>query len=390
MRIKREDLQYVLRRVAPMVKGRTTNPILGCVKIWALNGGFHAMASDGNVFAEASCNCNGELETVCIAPKPLVALSDYGPDGFYASVKERLLQVECGSNSSLSTINAEEFPPWPTDTKSLGVNPTDLPDAIEAVAWAADPNPRSYAETVKRVVWVDMNTKEHALVAMALDGRRLGFVNKSAVVPNARLIFYAEHAGILVEALREDNSSISISESWVMAGGVDFKCAIQQLGPFEMPVPRFKEMHKASELAGTIPREATLTELATMQSLATYEEKVYAKGELSDAGFKLDFVGKTNEFHSVVSASSTPHETHSKSSEGRDTAMRNPNASAGAEQRSERQAQSPSTFSFDAALLHDVLKHTPGQNIPCRIGGGNAFFEGEGALTALALVHNPQ
>lgn len=389
MKIKREDLQGVLRRVAPMVKGRTTMPILSCVKVWSLNGGLHATAMDGNVFVEASCNCQGELEPMCVAPNPLLALSGYGPDTLDLSIEKGRLNVKCASMASLSVQDATQFPPWPTEgIKPLGVNTADLANAIDSVSWAADASPRSYAQLNKRTVWIDMTTKEHTLIAMAMDGRRLGFVSNSAIVPNARLIFLAEHASLLIEALRESGSSLSTNESWLVAGGSNFCCAINQVDPFEAPLEQLKTMHKEAAYVGSIPRQATLTELSTMQSLATYEEKVYAKGELSDNGLKLDFVGKTNEFHSVVTtdAASKQHESQC----GKDEVGPEPNVHAGAKAKNQKlKAPNPTCFSFDAALLHDVLKHTPGENIPCKIGDRNAFFEGDGVLTALALVRDP-
>lgn len=390
MKIQREDLQVVLRRVSPMVKGRTTMPILSCVKLWSLNGGFHATAMDGNVFVEASCGCQGEMEPICVAPNPLLALSGYGPDTLDLSIEKGRLNVKCSSMASLSVQDATQFPPWPTEgIKPLGVNTGDLANAIDSVSWAADASPRSYAQLNKRTVWIDMNTKEHTLLAMAMDGKRLGFVRKSAVVPNARLIFLAEHASLLVEALREAGSSVSTNESWLVAGGANFCCAVTQVDPFEAPLEQLKTMHKEAGYVGSIPRESTLTELSTMQSLATYEEKVYAKGELSDSGFKLDFVGKTNEFHSVVAVDAVSKQPETQ--RGKDEVDRKPDDRAGAKAKNQKlKAPNPTCFSFDAALLHAVLKHTPGENIPCKIGDRNAFFEADGVLTALALIHDPQ
>lgn len=379
MKVNRQDLLSVIRRVAPFAKTRTTQPILSMVKIEALNGRLHATASDGQAFVESICECDGNEMPYCVSPGPLLALSAYGPDTLDLSVDKNRLKVKCGAMASLSTLDAKEFPAWPEDTKALGVNPCDLAEAISSVAWAANPSARSYAETMKRVVWIDMNTKEHFMVAMAYDGRRFAMVNKSAVVPNARLIFYTENADILVEALRVDKSSISTNASWIVAGGECLRVAINQVEPFEMPIKNINKLHNEAQYAGTIPRESTLTELTTMQAMATYEEMVYAKGELSDGGFKLDFVGKTNEFHSVVSGS--PREPNAKSG------PTDSNARAGAKAKSQNlTAPNPAWFSFDAALLHDVLKHTPGENIACRINDRNAFFEGEGVLTALALV----
>ncbi len=235
MKVQREHLRSVMKRVAPMVKNRTTLPVLSCVLISGKEGRFSATATDLDSFVEASCDCEGSLEAMCVAPGPLLALSEFGPDTMDLSVSETRLKVVCGATSRLSTLSWGEFPMWPNDgLKDLGVNPHDLADAIESVAWAADP--KSLVSIKHQSVWVHLVTKHKKLVACAVDGRKLAYFSKAAVVPDCDLMFLAIHASLICEALRGTNAALKVSPNWVNATNDHFRSAVKQVDGKFLPV----------------------------------------------------------------------------------------------------------------------------------------------------------
>lgn len=385
MKINREDFARAVGRVASLVKTRTTMPIMGTVKLRAQNGCLRIVACNGESFVESSPICKGDLDPCCVAPGPLLALSGYGPETIELTLEKERLRVVSASNSSLSVMTADEFPKWPEDDlKELGVNAADFAWCILAVAWAASNKPDRGIE--KQTVWIGMDTKKHSLEAGCMDGRRVGYVKKWAIVPNAEIYLMAENAKLVCEALAENGPGIKYNDNWLVVRGEMFACAIQQVPKFSFPSRLLMDAKSKADASGTIPREATMQALQSMQSVANGEPYVYGNATLLPEGFKLDFVGRNNEFHSCLGTEVAA--THSKAlqTSGETT----PNvAGAKSDNAQSSHAQSPRAVSLDASLLHNVLKNTPGETVKYACGERAIFFENGDLLTGLALVTPP-
>lgn len=382
MKVNRQDFLRVIQKVAPLIKSRNTIPILSTVRLEGLNGRFHAMASDCDSFMEAICLCEGNLMPCCVSAGPLLALSGYGPDVIGLNLDQNRLEVASGSVARLSVLDSVEYPKPPSENlKELGINTLDLVAVIRAVAWAADHNPRSMAGISQRAVFVQMDTKKHEMMAVALDGKRLGLIRKTLVVPNCKLMFMAEHAETLCDVLSGEGSAIKSSDDWIVATNNTGLCAIKRTIEFKPPIERMKEIMDSATVGGDISKEGTLSALVAMQSVANGDPFVYADGRFLSNGFAIDYRGTTNEFHSVIPAvpKANPNPRPSDTDQS-------PNV-AGAEQEVGPSAKIPD-FRFDAALLHNVLKHTPADTIKCTIASGNAFFHAGDVITALALIRN--
>src|SRR5579863_3335059 len=350
MKINREEFAGVIQRVAGQIKTRSTIPILSCVRIQAINGGFKAQASDLDTFIEASCCCDGELEACCVAPGPLLALSSYGPDTMELSMNETRLKVVSGAMATLSVASAEEFPPWPDGGKDLVVNASDLADGINAVKWAADP--RSEQGIMRKSIGVDLVTKANKIAVFACDGKELGCYSKPAIVPNAKFVALSESVGPLCEAMKGTNPTIKLDDNWIVVSSEGFRCAI---GLVEGEFPNLKPItDMESEYMCELPIEATIEALTAMKSFSNVDEHVFAQCSANGKGLEFEFVGKTSGFRAVV-----------------DCVLSN---------------KPKAPVRYDAVRLHDVLKNMPGEMVKFSLNDTQMRFESGDLLAILAQV----
>lgn len=387
MKIQREELLKVLKRVAPTVKARTTIPELSTVKVWAINGRFHAMATNLDSFCEAVCVCKGDLDYACVAPGPLISMASYGPEQLELTKDGSKLLVKGVSTAKLSTYSADCFPPWPDKGVETGVNIDDLKEAIQSVMWAGDPNP---ATTIGgQSVWVSMDTKSGVLQAVAMHNRMMAWFRRKAVVANAQMRFLCEQGPLLCEVMSGEQPKLRISDSFVEIRTIDGSCAVKQTEAFKVPLDIMESAISQATPVGSIPKTQLLTELATIRSVAT--DFAYCKSTFSKDEMSLDYVGKVNEFHSMVPVDSLAKQPKSQCSGG-DTSDKSGGSvdsnmphSLTHLPRSDA-AESPLSICFDAALLHTVIKNTPGENLACKLGERMVVFESGDVTTALALV----
>lgn len=370
MKIQRKDLLGVIQRVAPTCKTRTTLPILSQIRIGAMNGGFRATASNGDCFVSAACACDGQLDECCVSPLPLLALAGYGPEVMELTLDGERLKVSCGSNSKLPTQPWEEFPKFPNDgLVELGVNVVDLAEAINSVAWATDP--KSLKGVPAQSVWINMDTKKGSLMAFSLDGRRMGWFNRKAIVPNCTLLLPAEHSKLIYEALLGEKASVSYNDSWVVVQNESFRCAVSQMSGYTPPMNGVMKAIKGATEVAELPLPETLQCLESMRSVAGGEIFVYGHATFQKDKVLLEYVGRNSEFHSSVSVASRASQSKAPATAPANVAGECP---------------VDTQIRFDATLLHNVLNNTPGTFAKCKISGTNVIFESGDVTTALALL----
>lgn len=329
MKIDRKSFLEVMRRVGSVTKSsRTTLPILSTVKLSDQDGQFTAIGTDMDLYVSAKCECEGELDTLCISPGPIMGVCGYGPDQISLSVVgERLRVVSC-STASLSVHDAKEFPRWPKDmTVDLGVNPLDLADCIESVAWAADG--KSQRGILHQCLGVQMSAKIKGLVASACGGPIMSYIHKPAIVPEDDFIIQSVHAPIMCEALRGEGVAVRTDKerNWLLVESKAFSVAIKQVDSAWFPLKVVLEAESTE--VGEIPHAEFIQAIATMCSMGGIDF-VYGTLKSTKEGLVLDYEGRTNEFHAVVANSTMGNPIQAK---------------------------------FDAALLHDLLKNTPGPKV---------------------------
>jgi DNA polymerase III sliding clamp (beta) subunit (PCNA family) len=61
-------------RVAQIAGHRTTLPILNCIRMGAVEGKLQLMATDLEVYATATVDCEGALATMCVPAAPIKGL----------------------------------------------------------------------------------------------------------------------------------------------------------------------------------------------------------------------------------------------------------------------------------------------------------------------------
>lgn len=373
--------------MVPAIRQRTTIPIISLIKTEAINGRFTATATDLDCFIQASCDCEGNLSPCCVAPRPLLALSAYGPDTMELSCDKSRLEVASGSKARLSVGNAEEFPAFPSKKLALlEVNPVDLAASLEATSWAADP--KSMRGIDKQTVTVHMQAKQ--IKSAAMDGRRLAICSKPSIAPEATLFFQASHVPLIVEALWDDVTRVSTTpDDWVVVWCKNFNVAVKQVPSFEFPFKPLMKSKEGAKPCGSFPRDSILRELETMQTIGQNLNGFVYGNATFNGDLSLDYVNSTNEFHSVVPTDASAKQPKSQRSE--DEVGRKPNVSAGAKPLPDAPMTAPNptmTVSFDAALLHNILKHCPTESVTMSTDGMALFFESGDLLAALALVKN--
>src|SRR5690348_17112596 len=174
MKANRESLLTVLQKVSATTK-RAFNPILSTVRIEAKDGYLTAMGCDFDTYVRSLCECEGELGPCCVAPGPLMALCGFGGESVELTHDGTRLKVDCGPKGAISTMDAQEFPQWPTDLADIGADAGDLADCIEAVAWAADAKEQ---RPLCRAVWIIMDSKAKTMTGFATNRKACAYTRK--------------------------------------------------------------------------------------------------------------------------------------------------------------------------------------------------------------------
>src|SRR5882762_8558996 len=113
MKVKTKEFAVALAKVLPVIKTRTTIPILSCVKLSSvLDGKLHVTASDLDAFASANCPCTDDEQgiNVCVSADMIRQLAHQPVEELELTVKGDWLTVKGNGSARLGVHTAEEFP----------------------------------------------------------------------------------------------------------------------------------------------------------------------------------------------------------------------------------------------------------------------------------------
>jgi len=209
MTLKTSDLRAALARVTPIIKGRSTLPVLACVKLG--NGSIEATSFDE--FASASIGGNGNA--CCVFGDRLTKLLQFARgEESTLELKDNMLTVTCGQSVwKLATMPAGEFPDAPKDAfKRIGVNCADLAECIENVTWAADPD-ANVIPYAKHLLHIRLTPTE--MLAEASNSKVLARCRKAAISAEADITVPSSFSGGLLTALRENGAVLSIGNNYI-------------------------------------------------------------------------------------------------------------------------------------------------------------------------------
>lgn len=291
MKVKTKDFRAALDKVAHLATRRTSLPALNCVQLQSVSKTLQVITTDMECFALSKCECDGTLEPVCVSPKLLTGL--LSGDDVELSITNGAFKVKSQGSAILSTVPADEFPEWPSSdgAKALGVNCSDLADAIESVAWLADN--KQEARPQCGAVYIHCSPK--SITAITTDGHGMSYFNRPAIAVEGELLVNCENYKILVDALRHDGAIIKTTDKWVMVESDTFSVAVRrmQCQPFSFD----KIINAPRTLIGLIDAKWLKSQLATITNLGTTLDWG-CRTHLNFTGktLQVEFIGKANSF----------------------------------------------------------------------------------------------
>lgn len=313
MKVPTKPFLKVLSRVAVSDSKRGTLPILCCCKLESDGKVLTVSATDLESWAVASCECDGEMESVCVNTSTLMAIVSWLVDDVELSVKAGKLRISGNSRAGIPYLSADEFPPLPSkDLKPQGISCADLADGIEAVKWAVDASPNLGRPMVNNIRVLSTGK---SLICTATNGRKLAQLERLIISASAQFMFVPDEAVAICKALREPGAIISLSDNYMMVKS-KFWTFIVRLSEFSYPstdtvLKRKREPVGKFELAPLAEALERVNFLTTNKSLSGKTQITPCKDglrlEFSDGQSELDMViaGKFEGQPFLVQAQST-------------------------------------------------------------------------------------
>jgi DNA polymerase-3 subunit beta len=212
-----KQLSAALSECGRVIKTRTTLPILSHVRLQAAEGVLEITATNLDAWVTRLVKCSGNLEPCCVSLHKFAHLvSAASTDDVSMTLKGHRLKLKAAGVCELSTLQANEFPPSPKQSKELAVIAQDLADGIEAVEWLPNGESNKDKGNVTKVnVCVDLTAKSldcvsYIGVVMAHFQRSLICETRTLLIPNA-------FAPLLVPVLREDEARVFASDTAIMS-----------------------------------------------------------------------------------------------------------------------------------------------------------------------------
>lgn len=222
--LPRPALQDALAAVASLASGRTTKPILSCVKLKAADGEMELCGTDGEAGLRlriAALSVERAGEAVVTADRLLGIIRELGDVEIALEVTERHCIIRgAGSEFRIFTMNPGDFPPVPgfDDEPDLSISAAELRRMIHLTLYAAARETSRYA--INGVLWEKRGKK---LFLVATDGRRLaraGGTLKNASSGDFEAIVPSKALGVLEKAFPAGKDTDAIIDVKVMPNQV--------------------------------------------------------------------------------------------------------------------------------------------------------------------------
>lgn len=301
MNIKTKDFKAALSRVVSLATGRTTMPVLNCVRLEAKDGTLEIAASNLDVFATAKAVCDTEvLEAVCVPAAPLAGLVDSAADGIAMLVKDGRLEFISNGRAILGVIDAKNFQSFPDEPVSvLDLPLADVADGIEACKWAAA-SERGFdtSDTWMKGVWVTCKDKE--MTCAASERKKVAvFRHPISPVPDCNFQIPSHGIDFIVEALREKDCVMAIGEKHISCKWPNGSVFVRQFEKSEHPDWNILLKSDRKDI-GEVDLSRLRTAFDTMKMLANGDIFPSSLCSSGLGGITVEFAGKSNQFHAVI------------------------------------------------------------------------------------------
>lgn len=212
MKILKEHLLPAVEHLSHIVGSRSSMPILSTLYVEASAGRLSLRASSLDQDAMRTIDCEGDFLACCLGARHLLGLAHTALESIeMIPGKNGKVRIVSGWEAELPTQLAEEFPPALfKDGKAQGVSTVDLADAIDAVVWAVSDDPNRYALQGVHVVCAPKKIR-----CEATNGKIMGLIDKAAISAKFEFILHASNTSIFTDALRQDHSTLVLSDNSV-------------------------------------------------------------------------------------------------------------------------------------------------------------------------------
>lgn len=285
MKIKTALFRQAFDRVAPYAHGRTTLPIINCVRLEAASGLLKIEATDVDAFALTSCECDGDLEPICIPAHLLsIFLKSKREEITLTAQDNRRLKIEADGIGIIAGQDPVEFPKFPSEGfKSIGVNCQDVADCLRGVYWAADVK----AMDVISQVWCKGEAK--AITAAATNRNRLGWMHRLVISGDFEIVFDAKFASAVCDVLSAEGAELSVSPKHVMVKSDNLTLAVRQWdGKYINCEVILKQERKA---VGKMTAAQFLPALTDIVALGSIDQFTRATLDFSENGTRISCAG---------------------------------------------------------------------------------------------------
>jgi len=179
MKITTKPLKEALTRLRGISSGRTTMPILHCIKLESDGANLSITASDLDSWQVERVESDEKLEPICVNFKHF----ESAIGGEYVTITKdgnHIIIKHGKSVMKLATMSAEEFPKFPDAKYSVqGVNVSSLATAINAVKFAPD----AKHENITRAA-IHFMSKAKELYVEGTNGRCAGAYCEAIIGPD--------------------------------------------------------------------------------------------------------------------------------------------------------------------------------------------------------------
>lgn len=289
MKTKAAEFSAALSRVIPLLKVRSTAPILFCAKLEAKEGKLSCTTTNLDAHACASCACDGDLEPVCVDAASLNYVAHHAAEIVEMKVKtdSRRLVFDSKGSAHLGILPWEEFPPWPSEkSKAIGIEPFALSTAIKGVAWAPDKD--NDVDLWRQCIWV--RTTEKQLECCGCDGKELAYVVQPLISARAEFLLPVTQADLLVDALNTGLATLSLSDTFISTDSEKFKVAIRLAEGTYPPVADVTKQE--SQPLGVFQVCRVTDALQTIKALGREDEYIECRFEVFPDHVRITHHGK--------------------------------------------------------------------------------------------------
>ena len=301
MKITTKPLKEALTRLRGISSGRTTMPILHCVKLESDGVNLSITASDLDSWQVERVESDEKLEPICVNFKHFE--SAIGGEHVTITKDGNHIIIKHGKSvMKLAMMSAEEFPKLPEGKRTIhGINCEALADSIMKVQFACV-EPKSERHILK-AVHIQSNAKE--LRIEASDSRQGAIVREPLINATFEALIQQSLAIKCAETLTREDSELFIGENHVM---IKHKFGYYWCKQTEGMYPKTEGIYSAGETLGVIQTKPLIEILETCVSLADSVLEPAAEFVFSNNGLSVKFTGANASFENDIEGEFKPME----------------------------------------------------------------------------------